>query len=234
MAHDEAEIARTCDDGQMAVLSLYVGSAQAFARAVAEIPASLWTAPGLGEWDVRSLVGHTARAIDTVREYLQQPAPAEATLPTAEGYYAALWARSGAGAATVPDRPSDASGTSSAAITARGVAAGVTLGDDPAATVRAKVDAIGPLLADQPQGRIIAARGAAMPLTEYLRTRLFELVVHSLDIERATGVHTALPTGAVLEAARLAVGIAEATGSGDEVLLALTGRGELPPGFSVV
>jgi hypothetical protein len=33
-----------------------------------------WDAPGLGEWDVRALVGHTSRAMLTVEAYLAKPA----------------------------------------------------------------------------------------------------------------------------------------------------------------
>ena len=33
-----------------------------------------WEEPGLGEWDVSSLVGHTSRALLTVEAYLEQPA----------------------------------------------------------------------------------------------------------------------------------------------------------------
>ncbi|MGA8210227.1 MAG: hypothetical protein WB798_08735, partial [Nocardioidaceae bacterium] len=35
-----------------------------------------WARPALGEWDVRSLVGHTSRALLTVEAYLARPAAA--------------------------------------------------------------------------------------------------------------------------------------------------------------
>src|SRR5262244_524873 len=35
-----------------------------------------WDRPGLGEWDVRALVGHTSRALVTVETYLARPAAA--------------------------------------------------------------------------------------------------------------------------------------------------------------
>ncbi|HWU46411.1 MAG TPA: maleylpyruvate isomerase N-terminal domain-containing protein [Humibacter sp.] len=208
----------------MAVVSLYVGTARSFARAVAEIPADAWESPGLGEWNVRALVGHAARALDTVLDYVSLPEPEEATLPTAESYLAALTAES-----------CDLStGADPAAITARGVAAGAALGEQPAASVDSKVHAVGLLLTNQSPGRLVAVRGGSIPLEEYLRTRVFELVVHTLDLTRATRIRADFPSGAVLEAARLAAGAAAVTGRGEEVLLALTGRGSLPHGFSVV
>jgi hypothetical protein len=35
-----------------------------------------WDRPGLGEWDVRALVGHTSRSLITVELYLGRPADA--------------------------------------------------------------------------------------------------------------------------------------------------------------
>jgi hypothetical protein len=35
-----------------------------------------WNQPGLGEWDVRALVGHTSRSFLTVETYLDRPAEA--------------------------------------------------------------------------------------------------------------------------------------------------------------
>ena len=55
-------------------------SQQAFADAAewfvatAALADGRWTEPGLGEWDVRSLVGHTSRALLTVETYLATPA----------------------------------------------------------------------------------------------------------------------------------------------------------------
>ena len=33
-----------------------------------------WDRPGLGDWDVRALVGHTSRSLLTVETYLARPA----------------------------------------------------------------------------------------------------------------------------------------------------------------
>jgi hypothetical protein len=35
-----------------------------------------WSRPGLGEWDVRALVGHTSRSLLTVETYMARPAAA--------------------------------------------------------------------------------------------------------------------------------------------------------------
>jgi hypothetical protein len=73
-----------------------------------------------------------------------------------------------------------------------------------------------------------------MRLEEYLRTRTFELVVHGLDISRASGVEAAYDDDVLLDATTLAAEIAVLRGAAPAVLLALTGRDPLPPGFTLL
>jgi hypothetical protein len=51
----------------------YADAAATAADLVARIDEHLWSAPGLGEWDLRALVGHTSRAMVTVLTYLDRP-----------------------------------------------------------------------------------------------------------------------------------------------------------------
>jgi hypothetical protein len=75
-----------------------------------------------------------------------------------------------------------------------------------------------------------------MRLESYLSTRTFELVVHSLDITAA--VPEIEPLGfsdqLLSEVVRVAATAAVLRGRGVELLRALTGRGALSPGFSMV
>jgi hypothetical protein len=48
-------------------------AAQAFVDLVGRVRGD-WDRPGLGVWDLRALVGHTARALVTVTTYLDRPA----------------------------------------------------------------------------------------------------------------------------------------------------------------
>jgi hypothetical protein len=73
-----------------------------------------------------------------------------------------------------------------------------------------------------------------MRVRNYLPTRTFELVVHSFDIGTATGVDVTFSRAVLTDAAGLAMRIAIAAGEGRTVLTALTGRGPLPVGFSIV
>lgn len=202
----------------MTDLARYQQACDAFIRTVRHIRPQQWSNPGLGVWDVRALVGHTSRAIITVIEYLALDEPETVSIDSAADYYGQIYLTY----------------TNPEAIALRGFDAGRALGDDPVAHVTAlrdaAIDAIGRQLPD----RLVSLGGMGIPLHEYLRTRVFELVVHTLDIARATGQEAAIPPLLVEEAASLAAGIAALRGDGEQVLLALTGRTPLPPGFSVV
>jgi uncharacterized protein (TIGR03083 family) len=194
-------------------------AAATFVELVERIPAGAWDGPGLAVWDLRALVGHTSRSLVTVLEYLDRPAAAE-DVDSAATYYlrAAEFAR-GAGAAAVAER---------------GRVAGAALGDDPAAAVRDLADrAVAKAAAADPDALVTTIVGG-MRVAPYLATRTFELVVHGFDIAAATGLEVAFPPEVVAEAAELAVRAAVALGRGPAVLRALTGRGALPDGFSVV
>jgi len=202
----------------MTQLARYDQACGAFISIVEGITPAQWTSPGLGVWDVRSLVGHTSRAIITVIDYLELDAPATVSMETAADYYGQIYLTY----------------TNPEAITLRGVDAGVALGDDPVGRVAGLRQRAIEAITAQPADRIVSLGGMGIPLDEYLRTRIFELVVHTLDIARATGQQAAIPPSLVEEAASLAAGIAALRGDGERVLLALTGRGPLPEGFSVV
>ena len=45
---------------------LFGQAARAVAALVDTIPPERWDGPGLGEWDLRALVGHTSRSLLTV------------------------------------------------------------------------------------------------------------------------------------------------------------------------
>ncbi len=203
----------------MSVRESYLSAAGTFAGLVERIPATAYDGPGLGAWDLRALVGHASRSLVTVLDYLDRPEPA-ATLETAVDYYTSAVV---AGAAAAP-----------ASVLERGRAAGAALGDDPATSVAALVAAVTEKLLSFDDTYVLTTIAGPMRLADYLPTRTFELVVHGLDVAGATGLDAPYDEAVLADAAALAARIAVRTGRGADVLLALTGRQDLPPGFSVV
>lgn len=200
-------------------IATFASAAGSFATLVHSIPAGRWNGPGLGDWDLRSLVGHTSRSLITVSTYLQTTAEREDIATPAE-YYARI-------------NPS-ALGLDSSAIVERGRQAGRDLGDDPAAAVDELVQRVLSELATAGNPLIQVIGGLGIRLHTYLPTRTFELAVHGLDIAGTVGLPHGLPAGVLEAATLLAAQTAAATGHGETVLLALTGRGALPASFSVV
>jgi uncharacterized protein (TIGR03083 family) len=198
--------------------SIFSRAGSSFIEVLDQVRDDQWDLPGLGTWSVRSLAGHTARAILTVENYLGQEEPGAVSVDSAEEYYT-----------TVAPQFTDA-----AAVEARGVEAGVWLGDDPVGQVAAALARTRALVESQPSNRIVSIGGMGILLDEYLRTRILELVVHTVDLSLATGIARSIPDDAVAVAIALASATAAHTGHGEELLLALTGRGRLPEGLSVV
>ncbi len=194
-------------------------AATSFAALVHEIPAGAWGEPGLGEWDIRSLVGHASRSLTTVRSYLQTTAE-HVDITTPEEYYGRV-------------TPS-ALGIDPADVAERGRRAGRELGDDPAAAVDELVSEVMSDLAAVDNPVITVIGGLGIRLHTYLPTRTFELAVHGMDIARALDLRYELPAAPLAEALDVATRTAIRTGHGPSVLLALTGRSALPPSFSVV
>jgi uncharacterized protein (TIGR03083 family) len=193
----------------------YLAAARAFADQVRRLPVGAYDGSGLGDWDLRALVGHASRSLVTVLTYLDQPAD-EATIGSAADYYIAI------------------AGIDAGDVTARGVAAGAAMGDDPVGYVDGLLADVASKLAEYDDDFVLTTIAGGMRLQAYFPTRTFELVVHGLDIANATGVSIDLPDHAVAEAVALAGNVAARTGRGPDLLMALTGRRPLPDGFSVV
>jgi uncharacterized protein (TIGR03083 family) len=195
----------------------YVAAARAVADLVARIPDDAWPGPGLGEWNLRELVGHTSRSLVTVVEYFDRPAEREVLHDPVE-YYLAI-------ATMLGDQ---------AAVLERGRQAGRDLGDDPAGRFAGLVEQAAAVVDRTDPDLVVHTIAGGMRAAAYLPTRTFELVVHGLDIAAATGLPFEPPAEAMEEAAGLAARVAARSGRGGDLLLALTGRRSLPAGFSMV
>lgn len=198
--------------------SAYADAATWFVHTTALV-GDRWSRPGLGEWDVRGLVGHTSRALLTVESYLDRPA-GQVDVESAVEYFRR--ARQAA---------------DDAAVAERGRQTGEALGPDPAA-VADEVAAV----ADRVLARVERCHGeevlttvaGGMRLVDYLPTRTFELVVHTVDLATALGGPSEPPPRPAAQALDLVAALAVEEGVAATLLRAATGRDGLPAGFSVL
>ncbi|MEU7901422.1 maleylpyruvate isomerase N-terminal domain-containing protein [Actinoplanes sp. NPDC049118] len=193
----------------------FADAAQWFVRTTALV-GDRWDAPGLGEWDVRALVGHTSRSLLTVEAYLARPAAA-AELASPGDYYRATRAAA-----------------AGAAVAARGRDAGVALGADPPAAVAELAARVVALVGARDGTELVTTIAGGMRLGDYLPTRTFELAVHTADLAAAIGAPAEVPATAGAQALRVVTDLAVADGLAAPLLLAATGRPGLPAGFSVL
>jgi uncharacterized protein (TIGR03083 family) len=175
-----------------------------------------WTEPGLGEWDVRELVGHTSRSFLTVETYLGRPA-AVAEIPSPADYFRAT-----------------RTAATGSAVAARGREAGTALGQDPATAVAETARRVLRLVGTRDGTELLTTVAGGMRLRDYLPTRTFELAVHTADLAAALGEPLDVPRTAATQALQLVSELALADGVSGAILLAATGRPGLPPGFSVL
>jgi uncharacterized protein (TIGR03083 family) len=200
----------TWDDSRRA----FSDAAEWFVRTATQV-GERWEQPGLGEWDVRSLVGHTSRSFLTVEMYLARPATG-VDVASAADYFRATSAM-----AATP------------AVAARGREAGVALGADPAGKVAEIAARVVPLVESCDGNALVTTIAGGMRLGDYLPTRPFELVVHTSDLATALGVPLDVPAAAATQALHLVAELAVADGLAGPLLLAATGRPGLQ-GFSVL
>jgi uncharacterized protein (TIGR03083 family) len=179
--------------------------------------------PGLGEWNLRQLVAHGARALVTVAEYLRPAAPAgtefadDDPIAAAGSYYLSVRGRAGL----------------HEDVAERGRAEAERLGDALLEEVAALVDRATDRVRQAPAGAVFETRFGVIGSSAYLCTRTVELVVHGVDVAAAAGLEAEVPERAA--AVTLAVLAELACQGGDAVTVigALSGRRRLPEEFGL-
>jgi uncharacterized protein (TIGR03083 family) len=175
-----------------------------------------WDGPGLGEWSVRDLVGHTSRSFLTVEEYAARPAAAAEIASPSDYYRATRAIAAGPGVAQ------------------RGRDAAAALGDDPVAAVGEIAARVRRLLDEHDGTALVTTIAGGMRLADYLPTRTFELTVHTADLALALSEPIDAPSTAAAQALALVADLALTDGTAGSLLLLATGRAGLPSGFSVM
>jgi hypothetical protein len=175
-----------------------------------------WERPGLGEWDVRALVGHTSRSLLTVEAYLARPA-ADVEVSSPADYIRATRA--------IAAGP---------AVAERGREAGAALGPDPAAAVAEITVRVLDLVDGCDGTELLTTIVGGMRLADYLPTRTFELAVHTTDLATALGAPLDVPATAGTQALHIVTDVAVGEGRAGPLLLVATGRPGVPAAFSVL
>jgi Mycothiol maleylpyruvate isomerase N-terminal domain len=189
----------------------FVAASRFLVDVVGTVPKGAWESAGLGSWTVLELVGHANRAHTTLADYLLRPRPPE---PPGSGYF------------------------SEEAIAARGREAVAALGDDPYGAVAAASERSIALVRERAADEALSGPAGTTTLAAYVPTRVAELTIHGLDIQRALELSVPdlapvpVPAEALAESLRSVTGRLVRQGTGAVALLALSGRSPLPPGFS--
>jgi uncharacterized protein (TIGR03083 family) len=183
----------------------YEAASGFFVQVAGSVPDGAWGSVGLGEWTVLDLVGHGNRAHTTVEEYLlTQQAP----VGPESDYF------------------------SGARINERAREAVLALADDPKGAVAATAARVIALVRNTSANATLWSPARTMTLAEFLPSRIAELTIHGLDLTRALGSEIAVPTPALQQSIRFLADPLVRKGKGELALLALSGRVQLPPGFS--
>jgi hypothetical protein len=172
-----------------------------------------WELPGLGAWNVRELTAHTLRGFTTIERYLAAEPTIDRVIDDAADYY-----RIGLSDPNIH-----------AGVAERGRAAGAQL-SDPVGECEATAQRVLALVASTADDEVVNTSMGQMMFIEYLATRVAEVALHTLDLQRACGQPTSLRPATSSMVVALMAELAEPI----TLLLALTGRGTLPTDFNVL
>ena len=194
-------------------------AATGFQSVVGQIKVTQWELQGLGLWNIRDLVGHAARSLSLISDYLVSDSRELSTslINVVEYFESAR-------------RQMDPQ-----AVEMRGRQAGIALGSNPKASVHTMVGAaIAAVRACDPNAVIETPLGA-MRLDDYLPSRTFELCAHSLDISRALGIESVVDLAMPLtDSLHLVADLIARSNNAAEILMCLLGRSALAPGYSAL
>lgn len=173
-----------------------------------------WDRQGaLGDWTVRELTAHTLRAFITIDGYLSAQPTTDRVLADASEYYQTVLAGTGV----------------HQGVNARARQAGRQL-IDPLGEAENTITQVLALVASTADDEPVNTFAGQITLVEYLATRVVELGVHTLDLQRATGQLPELHP----DTAAVVLAVLTQLASPAPLILALTGRAALPGDYNVL
>ena len=195
----------------------YLEAGEFFGRVVDQVDIDGWEAPALGEWCMRDLTGHAYRALTTVLSYSAKPGD-KVELERPVDYFLKAFE-------SLADPKQ---------VAERGRAAGLEIIDDPKMMVRGFAMYVKNKLEELSDDHIMATPVGGIRLIDYLPTRTFELIIHTMDLAIALGVNDEPPENGLETTIQILGQLALYQGHAPGLILAATGRHVLPEGFSVL
>lgn len=197
-----------------AVRAAFEEGASTLLTTLRAITPEYWDRRGaLGDWTTRELAAHALRAFITIEGYLAAAPATDRVLADAAEYYA-----------TVLSDPTVHQGVAS-----RARQAGRQL-IDPVGEAEATIERVLAQVAATADDDPVNTFAGQITLVEYLATRVVELGVHTLDLQRATGQHPELHP----DTAAVVLSVLTQLTSPVPVILALSGRAPLPDNFNAL
>jgi uncharacterized protein (TIGR03083 family) len=188
--------------------------ATTFVDTLRGVTPELWDRPGaLGEWTTRELTAHALRAFITIDGYLAAQPTVDRVLADAAEYYNTVLA--------------DASVHQGVAARARMAARQLI---DPVGEAEATAAHTLALIAATADDDPVNTYAGQVTLIEYLATRVVELGVHTLDLQRATGQPAELHS----DTSSVIVAVLCSLAKPVPLILALSGRAPLADGYNVL
>lgn len=199
-----------------ATKSAFACAADGFVELVGQIQDPQWQLPGLGVWDVRALVGHSARALITLETYLNNPSSEGSLIESPAAYFRLMLG---------DDSDPKQRRAQDNAIAERGREAGRDLGDNPIEMISSLASRVLVLVEGVKDDRLLRIPAGVISFVNYLPTRTFELSVHSLDIAQALQLEIPnVLTDAIAASLELAAQVGARRRDAPEFLRLLTGR----------
>ena len=195
----------------------YLEAGEYFGGVIDQVDIDGWDEPALGEWCVRDLAGHTYRSFTTVLSYSDKPGE-KVELERPVDYFLKAFE-------SLADPKM---------VAERGRAAGLEIIDDPKMMVRGFAMYVKNKLDGLSDDHIMATVVGGMRLIDYLPTRTFELIIHTMDLAKALGVKAEPPENGMEATLQILGQLALYRGHAPDLVLAATGRHGLPDGFSVL
>ena len=195
----------------------YLEAGDYFVSVVDSIEIDAFDAPALGEWCVRDLVGHTYRSFTTVLSYSAVPSEKVAFERPVDYFLRLL-----------------SSDVDHGHIAERGRAAGLEIIEDPKMMVRGFAMYVKNKLEELSDDHIMGTLTGGMRLIDYLPTRTFELIIHTMDLTKALGVESSPPRRGMETTLQMIGQLALNRGYAQDLILSSTGRDGLARGFTVL